>query len=215
MEVFAPQVVVLLPPLEEFTAPVYNQVHQEQMVAGEMTQNIIENSAVQEQAIVREIPRLCVARSAQRRLRSPSHHSSFDLTGRDLTEHMMRSSPSAVLFHYHRRVWDCSSCHWDNLLHAFDYNRAQIDRVRETLLHCFRLQHSATGTNCFFCTTGRWFFLSLKKSLMRLCTTRHWHCTTVFFKKYMLVLSKLTSPREIDWKELLAGIMRIISQRKE
>ena len=35
----------------------------------------------------------------------------FDLAGRDLTEYMMRSSPSAVLFHYHRRVGDCSSCH--------------------------------------------------------------------------------------------------------
>ena len=97
------------------------------------------------------------------RLRSASHHSSFDLTGRDLTEYMMRSSPSAVLFHDHRRVWDCSSCHWDNLLHAFDYNRAQIDRVRETLLHCFRLRHSAPGTYCFFCTTGRCFFLSLRR----------------------------------------------------
>ena len=45
----ASQVVGSLPPVEEFTGPVYNQVHQEQIVAGEMTQNIIENSAVQEQ----------------------------------------------------------------------------------------------------------------------------------------------------------------------
>ena len=52
----APRVVGSLPPFEEFPEPVYNQVHQEQMVAGEMTQNIIENSAVQEHAIVREIP---------------------------------------------------------------------------------------------------------------------------------------------------------------
>ena len=34
----------------------YNQVHQEQIVAGEMTQNIVENPAVQEQVIVQEIP---------------------------------------------------------------------------------------------------------------------------------------------------------------
>ena len=52
----APQVVGSLPPLEEFTEPVYNQVYQEQIVAGEMTQNITENSAVQEQVIVPEIP---------------------------------------------------------------------------------------------------------------------------------------------------------------
>ena len=81
-----------------------NQVLQEQIVAGETTQNIVENPAVQEQVIVQEIPRRCVAHSVQRRLRSASHHSSFDLTGRDLAEYMMRSSPSAVLFHYHRRV---------------------------------------------------------------------------------------------------------------
>ena len=46
---FAPHVV-------DSTEPVYSQVHQEQIVAGEMTQNIIENSVVQEQVIVQEIP---------------------------------------------------------------------------------------------------------------------------------------------------------------
>ena len=53
---FASHVVDSLPPLEEFTEPVYNQVHQEQIVAGEMTQDIIGISAVQEQVIVQEIP---------------------------------------------------------------------------------------------------------------------------------------------------------------
>ena len=52
----ASQVVGSLPPVEEFTEPVYNPVHQEQIVAGEMTQNIIENSDVQEQVIEQEIP---------------------------------------------------------------------------------------------------------------------------------------------------------------
>ena len=33
------------------------------------------------------------------------------LTAVILTECVMRSSPSAVLFHYHRRVGDCLSCH--------------------------------------------------------------------------------------------------------
>ena len=108
VEASAPQVVVLLPLFQEFTAPVYNQVHQEQIVAGEMTLNIVENTAVQEQVIVQEIPRRCVTHSAQRRLRSASHHSSFDLTGRDLTEFLMRSSPSAVLFHYHRFLLVCT-----------------------------------------------------------------------------------------------------------
>ena len=56
VEASAPQIVGSLPPFAEFTEPVYNQVHQEQIVAGEMTQNIIENPAVQEQVIVQEIP---------------------------------------------------------------------------------------------------------------------------------------------------------------
>ena len=90
VETSAPQVFVLLPPFEEFGAPVYNQVHQEQIVAGEMTLNIVANPAVQVQVIVQEILRRCVTHSAQRRLRSASHHSSFDLTGRDLTEYMMK-----------------------------------------------------------------------------------------------------------------------------
>ena len=50
------QVIGSLPPFEEFTEPGYNQVHQEQIVAGEMTQTIIEHSAVQEQVITPEIP---------------------------------------------------------------------------------------------------------------------------------------------------------------
>ena len=35
VEASAPQVVGSLPPFEEFTAPVYNQIHQEQIVAGQ------------------------------------------------------------------------------------------------------------------------------------------------------------------------------------
>ena len=41
----------------------------------------------------------------------------LDLAGRDFTEYMTRSSPSAVLFHYHRGEGDCSSCQSDILLH--------------------------------------------------------------------------------------------------
>ena len=42
--------------MEEFTEPVYNQVHQEQIAAGETTENIAEIPVVQEQVIVQEIP---------------------------------------------------------------------------------------------------------------------------------------------------------------
>ena len=49
-------VVVPLPPDEEFTEPVYNPVHQERIVAGENTHNMIGNSAVQEQVVVQELP---------------------------------------------------------------------------------------------------------------------------------------------------------------
>ena len=43
----APQVIGSLPPFEEFTAPVYNQIHQEHVVAGETTPNIVEIPVVQ------------------------------------------------------------------------------------------------------------------------------------------------------------------------
>ena len=42
--------------LEEIDAPVYNQIHQEQIVAGETTQNTFENPVLQEQVIAQEIP---------------------------------------------------------------------------------------------------------------------------------------------------------------
>ena len=56
VETFAPQVVVSLPLCEEFSAPVYNQVNQEQINAGETTENIAEIPVVQEQVTVQEIP---------------------------------------------------------------------------------------------------------------------------------------------------------------
>ena len=36
-----PEVVVPLPPIEEFTGPVYNQLHQEQFAAGETLENLV------------------------------------------------------------------------------------------------------------------------------------------------------------------------------
>ena len=57
VEVSAPQAVVSVPPSEVFTEPVYNQIHQEQLVTGEMTLSIVEHPAVQEQATFQEIPR--------------------------------------------------------------------------------------------------------------------------------------------------------------
>ena len=51
-----PDVVAPLPLVEEFTEPVYSPVHQEQIVAGEMMQNIIGNSAMQEQVVDSPLP---------------------------------------------------------------------------------------------------------------------------------------------------------------
>ena len=56
VEPFSPQVVGSLPLLEEFDGPVYNQVHQEQIVAGTTREHRIENPAVQDQVIIQEIP---------------------------------------------------------------------------------------------------------------------------------------------------------------
>ena len=56
VEAFSPLVVGSLPPLEELDAPVYDQIHQEQIVAGETTQHRVGHPAVQEQVAVQEIP---------------------------------------------------------------------------------------------------------------------------------------------------------------
>ena len=56
VEPIAPRVVDPLPPIEEFTGPVYDQVHQVQFAAGEMPENMVEFPVVQEQVIVQAIP---------------------------------------------------------------------------------------------------------------------------------------------------------------
>ena len=48
----------LLPPVEEFTAPVYNQVYQDQITADETTENMAEIPVVLEQVIAQEIPEI-------------------------------------------------------------------------------------------------------------------------------------------------------------
>ena len=55
VEPYAPRVIDSLLPLEEFTALVYHQVHQELFAASETTENIEEIPVVQEQVIVQEI----------------------------------------------------------------------------------------------------------------------------------------------------------------
>ena len=55
-----PEVVDSLPAVEEFTAPVYKQVRQEQIVTEEITQKKVENPAVQDQLIVQDIPEVVV-----------------------------------------------------------------------------------------------------------------------------------------------------------
>ena len=56
VEPFSPHVVGPLPPLKEFAGPMYNQIHQEQIAAGETTENIAEIPVEEEQVIVQEIP---------------------------------------------------------------------------------------------------------------------------------------------------------------
>ena len=46
---------------EEFTVPVYDQVHQEQFAASEMTENVVDIPVVQEQVIVQAIPEVVVS----------------------------------------------------------------------------------------------------------------------------------------------------------
>ena len=60
VEDVSPLVVVSLPPLDEFDAPVYNRIHQEQIVAGMTVQLRVGNPAVQEHVIVQEIPQVSI-----------------------------------------------------------------------------------------------------------------------------------------------------------
>ena len=54
----SPHVVDSLPPVAEFTSPMYNPVHQEQFSAGDTTENFEDFLVGQEQVLVQAIPRL-------------------------------------------------------------------------------------------------------------------------------------------------------------
>ena len=51
-------VVGSLPPCEVFSAPVFDQVHQEQLAAGDIPENMVDIPVVHEQVIVQAIPRV-------------------------------------------------------------------------------------------------------------------------------------------------------------
>ena len=57
-----------LPLLEEFDGPVYDQIHQEQVVAGMATRHRVENQSVQEQVIVQEIPHVPTVERTQEQI---------------------------------------------------------------------------------------------------------------------------------------------------
>ena len=67
----ASQVSGSLPRLDESAAPVYHHVRQEQIAAGETTQNIVEFPTVQVQVIVPEIPGAQVVERIQEQIVSP------------------------------------------------------------------------------------------------------------------------------------------------
>ena len=64
MESSVPCVVGSLPPVEEFSVPVYDQVLQEHIAASEMPENFAEIPVVHEQVIVQEIPDVIVSTSS-------------------------------------------------------------------------------------------------------------------------------------------------------
>ena len=89
----ASQVVDPLPPAEEFSEPVCNQVHRERFAAGETVENLVDIPVVQEQVIVQAIPRVvgslpevtvrCLLRHF---VYHQVHHEQFDSAGRDYGE---------------------------------------------------------------------------------------------------------------------------------
>ena len=64
----ASQVIGSLPRLDESAAPVYHEVRQEQIAAGETTRNIVENSTLQEQVTFQENPEVQVMERIQARI---------------------------------------------------------------------------------------------------------------------------------------------------
>ena len=86
VDLFSPQIVGSLLPLEEFDAPVCNPFHQEQVVAGMTTQHMIGNPDVQDQVIVQDVPG--VVERIQERILDPievfplervQHHTSLQI----------------------------------------------------------------------------------------------------------------------------------------
>ena len=60
--------------LEEFTEPVYDHVHQEQIAACELTESIVEIPVVQEQVILQEIPDVFVPLPPVEEFSAPVYH---------------------------------------------------------------------------------------------------------------------------------------------
>ena len=108
VEAAAPQVVGSVLPF----VPKCNQIHQEQVVAGWWPWTWLQISCNNTWSFRTFFDG--VSHSAPRRLQSAPHHSSY----------------TAVFSHHQRRVLDYSSCPWDILLHAFDYD------MKDTLLRC-------------------------------------------------------------------------------
>ena len=71
---YAPCVVGSLPPVEEFTEPVYDQVLQEHIAASELTENLAEIPVVHEQVIVQEIPDVTGPRPPFEEFSAPVYH---------------------------------------------------------------------------------------------------------------------------------------------
>ena len=67
-QVSASQVIGSLPRLDESDAPVYHQVRQEQIAAGETTRNIVENPTAQEQVIFQVNPDVRIVERIQEQI---------------------------------------------------------------------------------------------------------------------------------------------------
>ena len=106
----APQVVGSLPLLEEFTEPVYNRVHKEQIVAGEMTLNIVENSGVQDQVIVQEIPQVQIVERIQEQIVETINNDSTGFTRRPQYELHVDQLELHVDHHRHRLDEFANAC---------------------------------------------------------------------------------------------------------
>ena len=128
----------------------YNQIHQEQIVAGETTQNIVENPAVQEQVIVQEIPRVSIVAQVQEQTVEPievlPHELATQRTFKTNCARAIHPDPGAECYRFDEPAIFCPCCRGSTGCQFFSSlgrccrTRVQTKSIRNLLLQTPKAQ---------------------------------------------------------------------------